>query len=338
MKFLFLLFVTFSAVMMTVNCQNNSDKIIQRIMDRVGQTTFIDTTQAHDPVIIKEDDKYYVFSTGWGINVYSSDNLRDWRFESPVFMNPPKWAMDSVPGYRGHTWAPDITYHKGRYLIYYSVSTFGKNRSAIGVASNKTLNPESPNFEWIDHGALIVSTPGKTYWNAIDGNFILDDNGNPYLSFGSFWGGIMLAKLSDDGLSLVQTYGDFVNISTRKLNNNAVEAPFIFKKDDWYYLFVSYDFCCKGAESTYKVVVGRSKNVDGEYFDKESNSLLNGGGTLVVQGNEKYAGVGHNAVAKIDGVDYLVFHAYDMTRKGTSYLRILQITWEDGWPIVTEDF
>ncbi len=330
--------IIFAFIIGAANSQNNSENFRQRILDRVGQITAVDTTYAHDPVIIKENDKYYIFSTGWGINVYSSDNLDEWKFEKPIFMNPPQWAMDSVPGYHGHTWAPDIAYHNGRYLVYYSVSTFGKNRSAIGVASNKTLDSNSSDFKWVDHGPVILSTPKKTNWNAIDANFILDKNGNPYLSFGSFWGGIMLAKLSDDGLSVAQSYDDFINISTRKLENNAVEAPFIFKKDGWYYLFVSYDFCCRGAESTYKVVVGRSKSLKGEYFDKDGVSLLDGGGTLVVEGNEKYAGVGHNAVATLDGVDYLLFHAYDMSRKGASYLRILPITWQDEWPTVTDDF
>lgn len=314
------------------------ERIKNRILRQVGVETFVDTTRVHDPVIIKDNDRYYIFSTGWGVSMYSSEDMKTWRSEMPVFMEPPQWAFDTVPGYNGHTWAPDITYYNNQYILYYSISTFGKNRSAIGVATNVTLNPESEHCKWVDHGPIIISTPGKTNWNAIDPNFVLDDSGHPYLSFGSFWGGLVLVRLTDDGLSVEDKVDDYKIIATRKLRNNSVEAPFIFKKEGWYYLFASYDFCCRGAESTYKVVVGRSRNVDGEYIDEEGNSMLEGGGTLVVQGNDKYAGVGHNAVATFNGIDYLLFHAYDMERKGASFLRILPITWADGWPKVAQDF
>src|SRR5882757_898191 len=86
------------------------------------------TTQvpAHDPVMIRQDSVYYVFFTGFGISVWSSVNRRDWRHEPPVFDKPPQWAVDAVPGFRGREtnviWAPDISYHNGKFYLYYAVS------------------------------------------------------------------------------------------------------------------------------------------------------------------------------------------------------------------------
>ena len=128
----------------------------------------------HDPVMIVEDGKYYLFSTGNGISVMSSRDMLDWQFEKPVFDNPPQWAVDMIDGYKGHTWAPDIIYHDGLYHLFYSCSAFGKNTSAIGHATNKTLNPDSPDFKWVDHGPVIQSVPNRDAWNAIDPNLIID--------------------------------------------------------------------------------------------------------------------------------------------------------------------
>ena len=98
---------------------------------------------AHDPVAVRCGDTWYLFSTGFGISVLTSQDLKSWEPAGRVFDNPPQWALDTVPGYHGHTWAPDILYHGGTYYLYYSCSSFGKNDSAIGVATNRTLDPSS---------------------------------------------------------------------------------------------------------------------------------------------------------------------------------------------------
>jgi arabinan endo-1,5-alpha-L-arabinosidase len=120
----------------------------------------------------KEGDTYYLFCTGMGISVWSSPDMNNWKKEKPVFSQAPKWAVDAIPTFQGHIWAPDISFYKGQYYLYYSVSAFGKNTSCIGLATNKTLNPGSPDFKWVDHGKVIQSIPGKTNWNAIDPNLI----------------------------------------------------------------------------------------------------------------------------------------------------------------------
>jgi arabinan endo-1,5-alpha-L-arabinosidase len=305
----------------------------------------------HDPVMIRQNNTYYVFCTGWGISVFSSTDRKNWKKEAPVFAKAPQWAVDSIPSFAGHIWAPDISFYNGAYYLYYSVSAFGKNTSCIGLATNKTLNPHDPNFKWVDHGKVIQSIPGITNWNAIDPNLIVDETGAPYLCFGSFWDGIKLVKLSLDAKSVDEDLRLIPTIASRKsnpdLNNppaiegnpvdaggNAIEAPFIFHKGKYYYLFASIDYCCKGEKSTYKMIVGRSKKVTGPYVDQAGIPMAKGGGTLVQQGDENWYGVGHNAVVSFDGTDYILFHGYDAHDGGKSKLIIEKLKWDNnGWPL-----
>lgn len=291
----------------------------------------------HDPVLMQQNGTYYLFATGRGIAVWSSKDRQTWTPEKPVFATPPAWAVAAVPGFRDHIWAPDISYANGQYSLFYSISTFGKNRSAIGLATNKTLDPRSPDFKWVDHGLVVESVPGRDHWNAIDPNLIRDEQGTPWLTFGSFWGGIKLVQLRPDltGPAQPQQWRALANRASGALTNDGpIEAPFIFRHADYYYLFVSFDYCCQGPKSTYKVMVGRARTVTGPYLDATGKPLAEGGGTLVVQGDAtNWYGVGHNATVTLDGTDYLVFHGYDAHDQGRSKLRIEPLTWSaEGWP------
>jgi len=308
---------------------------------------------AHDPVAAECDGVWYLFSTGFGVNVFTSQDQVSWTYSGRVFDTPPQWALDSVPGYRGHTWAPDISFHDGLYYLYYSCSSFGKNDSAIGVAVNRTLNPASPDYKWEDKGCVVRSVGGRDDWNAIDPNLFIDDDGTPWLSLGSFWSGIKLVKLDASLTRPAEPQVWFPLCSrpegtaedTSKTDNaikadprgkafdpgnGAVEAPFIVKHGNYYYLFVSYDLCCRGPKSTYKVVCGRSEKVTGPYLDREGRSLLEGGGTVVVAGNERFPGVGHCAVVG----NKLFFHAYDKKIKYNAHLLVRPLDWTGGWPVV----
>src|SRR6185503_10432622 len=122
-----------------------------------------------------------------------SKDLINWRLCGDVFAHLPEWAVKDVPGVRG-LWAPDVSYFNGRYHLYYSVSTFGSNRSSIGLATNETLDPARDKYRWVDQGKVIGSNVSDD-WNAIDPDVVLDEQDQPWLAFGSFWGGIKLRKL-----------------------------------------------------------------------------------------------------------------------------------------------
>jgi arabinan endo-1,5-alpha-L-arabinosidase len=297
----------------------------------------------HDPVMIKQDDTYFLFYTGFGISVSSSTDMKTWTKQKPVFDVPPTWAVNAVPGFKGHIWAPDISFHNGEYYLYYSISAFGKNTSCIGLATNVTLNVADKNYKWIDHGKVIESIPGRDLWNAIDPNLIMDDSSEPWLVFGSFWQGIKLVKMNLDldriaepqqWYTLASRPRDF-KVDERDAGEAAIEAPFIFRKNNYYYLFVSFDYCCRGAESTYKIMVGRSEKIQGPYLDSAGMPMHAGGGSVVLQGNKHWAGVGHCAAYTFNDTDYLIFHAYDMNDGGKPKFKLRKMTWNNlGWPEV----
>ncbi len=300
----------------------------------------------HDPVMIRQDGTYYIFCTGNGISMFSSPDMVNWKQEKPVFAAAPGWVIKELPRFRNSMWAPDISFYKGNYYLFYSVSAFGKNSSCIGLAMNKTLHTDSPDYKWVDLGCVIQSIPGRDNWNAIDPNLIIDDAGVPWLNFGSFWGGIKIVRLKDDLTGIVTTPQEWYTIARRFRDpytddRNAgaaqIEAPFIFKRGNFYYLFVSWDKCCSGVNSTYKVAVGRSVKVTGPYFTKDSLDMAKGGGTIVAQGDANYSGVGHEAAVSFDGTDYLVYHGYDAKDNGKSKLIIKKLRWDEaGWPLISE--
>lgn len=296
----------------------------------------------HDPVMAKEGNTFYLFSTGPGITFYSSTDMLKWRPEGRVFAGEPTWAKRAAPTFNDHIWAPDIYHHNGKYYLYYSVSGFGMNTSGIGVTTNATLDPRAKNYKWEDQGMVLQSVPGRDLWNAIDPNIVEDDKGRPWMSFGSFWTGIKLVRLSDNRTRLAEPQ-EWHSIARRdrpafteddKAGPAEIEGPHIFKKDGYYYLFVSWGVCCKGPENTYHVVVGRSRSVTGPYLDKGGVDMAKGGGTLVIRGNKAWNGVGHNSAYTFDGKDYLVMHAYETADKYLQKLKVLEMKWDGGWPMV----
>ncbi|QYJ77381.1 arabinan endo-1,5-alpha-L-arabinosidase [Shewanella acanthi] len=310
----------------------------------VGATSQVTARQVdiHDPVMAKEKGQYYLFSTGPGITYYASKDKIHWELAGRVFDTEPTWARDVAPGFNGHLWAPDIIEHDGLFYLYYSVSAFGKNTSAIGVTVNKTLDKTSKDYQWTDKGILLQSVPNRDAWNAIDPNIIVDEKGTPWMSFGSFWQGLKLVKLNPDFISIAQPeeWHTLAKLERPALlaetepGPGEIEAPFIYKKDDYYYLFVSYGLCCRGDDSTYHLAVGRAKEVTGPYLDKEGKDMAQGGGSILLKGTKAWPGLGHNSVYDFDGKDYLVFHAYESSDNGLQKLKMAELTWRQGWPVV----
>lgn len=322
-----------------------------RVQSRVDVPT--EDVVAHDPVIIKEADTYYLFTTGPGISVWTSPDKEKWTMKRPVFDPVPRWTKETVPGFNGHMWAPDISFHSGAYYLYYSVSSFGSNDSCIGLATNRTLDQDSPDYEWVDRGIVVRSEPGINNWNAIDPNLVFTKEGQPYLAFGSFWSGLKLIELVDDLDAPRHPGQEPLSIASRvqvpapegeggaaplEPGNTAIEGPFVYLNGEYYYLFASIDFCCRGKDSTYKMIYGRAKSVEGPYLDREGRRLLDGGGTILLQGDERWHGVGHNAVCELDGTEYTIFHGYDgNTSRGLPKLHIEALAWTpDGWPYILD--
>ena len=299
-----------------------------------------------DPCMIRQNGTYHLFGTGGGLTEWTSSDMKSWKAQEMVFAKIPSWISREIPDFAGDLWAPDISYYNGQYYMFYCASVMGENESVIGVATNKTLDHADPLYQWVDHGMLFRSYQNKTTWNALDPNLITDDQGNPYLAFGSFWQGLKIVKLSQDRLSVAEDPDSVPIIASRNDQfadhvfamgplNNAIEGSFIFKKDSYYYLFASIDYCCRAGNSNYKIVVGRSKTINGNYEDQEGRPMLNDGSTLVRAGDENWTAVGHNAVCNFDGTDYLIYFGYDANDNYKQKLRIEKLNWtKNGFPVV----
>lgn len=293
-----------------------------------------DVSPIHDPSIIRQGDTYYVFATnrfaGKLVPIFCSQDLHHWKFCSHVFDAVPEWALKEIPEARG-IWAPDISYVNGKYLLYYAVSSFGNNHSVIGLITNQTLDPDSSDYRWVDQG-LVIRSVRKDDWNAIDPNLIVDANGDMWLAFGSFWSGIKMRRLDPKTGKLSREDPTLYSLASRRpLEPPAIEAPFIVRHEKYYYLFVSFDFCCRGKESSYKIMVGRSNKIVGPYLDRNGKGLVAGGGTLLMSGSNAWRGPGGQSILLASPLDLLVFHGYNSTT-GKPALQISTIVWDNGWP------
>ena len=329
----------------------NADQGRRRGFQREGFQT--ETPMVHDPVMAKDGDTYYIYATGMGIQQMTSRDRKTWTVSrQPVMTVIPAWTTDSVPGFGSHVWAPDVIKWHNRWWMAYSCSTFGKNGSAIGLLSSRSLGSNM----WKDEGCIVTSHERKRgadgqmmgdNWNAIDPNFVIDDNDTPWLVWGSFWDGIQLARLDSTmhiakGVkprTIARRYdpnykASEPNPTSKYAGTNAIEAPFIFKHGGYYYLFVSWDYCCRGAKSNYRVAVGRSKNVEGPYLDRTGKDMVNGGGALFLEGDKKeWEAAGHCAAYNFDGEDVFICHGYSATQNGAAILIQRPIFWTaDGWP------
>lgn len=315
-----------------------------------------DTEYVHDPSIIKDANTWYEFGTANGpvrdgeLPIRCSPDLHAWKKCGTVFASIPDWIKKESPKTR-ELWAPDISYFNGEYHLYYAFSVFGKNTSGIALVTNKTLDPHSTDFHWDDRGLVLHSRLEDNY-NAIDPNLVNDGKGGYWLAFGSFWDGIKMRRIDPSTGKLSKQDTKLYSLARRKRPPNpppnppglpgdwqAIEAPFIVHHADYFYLFVSFDLCCRGTKSNYKTMVGRSKKVTGPYVDANGTPMLDGGATPVLLGNSRWSGPGGESIRMGndhglgDDHDIIVFHAYD-AKTGDAYLQLSTIDWSGGWPHV----
>ncbi|MDR1384350.1 MAG: arabinan endo-1,5-alpha-L-arabinosidase [Planctomycetaceae bacterium] len=310
-----------------------------------------------DPTALESPDGsgVYVFSTARGITITNSQNLLDWKPVGRVFTKDvPDWAKEQIHGATA-IWAPDIVFVNGQYYLYYSVSTWGNQRSAIGLAVNKTLNPKSPDYAWHDHGIVLESSPQETPdYNAIDSALFVDDDGKAYLFWGSFWDGIKAVEIDPQTgkpfkyrKSKLKIPDGYISVARREsVNDTSIEAAHVVKHGKYYYLFTSRGGCCDGVKSTYHIVVGRAESPLGSYIDRSGKPMSEGGGTVVLSSTERWKGTGHNGffqtAADKDSVknDWLILAAYDANAPQKGRLtQIRPVIWdESGWLVIGDVF
>lgn len=276
-----------------------------------------------DPTVLKAaDGSFYLYATEDTRNVpiYKSKNLVDWEFKGTAFTNETRPDFEPNAG----IWAPDINYINGKYVMYYSMSVWGGEWTCgIGVAVAD--KPEGP---FTDKGKMFRSNEIGVQ-NSID-PFYIEENGKKYMFWGSFRG-IYAIELSDDGMTVK------AGAEKKQIIGTAFEGTYIHKKDDYYYMFASVGTCCEGVNSSYKLVVGRSRSLMGPYVDKEGKDMMDNHYTTVIGKNNRFVGNGHNSEIMQDesGEDWILYHGVNVQNPNGRVLLLDKINWgNNGWPSV----
>jgi arabinan endo-1,5-alpha-L-arabinosidase len=194
--------------------------------------------------------------------------------------------------------------------------------------TNAAFAAARPAEGWVDQGLVFRSKAGD-WLNAID-PFRIDVGERAWLAFGSYWDGIRMLEL-DPATGLRKGTDEPLRLASR--NGGAVEAPAILAHDGRFYLFVSFDACCRGIASTYRIMVGRADVVEGPYLDRDGNQLLDGGGTQLLATTGRFHGPGGQEVFMVDGAPWLAFHSYDAEDGGAPKLQLAPLGFDaEGWP------
>ncbi|HEY6954989.1 MAG TPA: family 43 glycosylhydrolase [Flavisolibacter sp.] len=284
------------------------------VMGQVGKP-FI-----HDPSTITEcEGKFYTFGTGGG-GLISADG----------------WTWNGGAVRPGGGAAPDVVKMGDRYLLAYGATgggLAGGHNGRILTMWNKTFDPTSPDFKYSE-AVVVASSDGMEDNDAIDPGLLLDPtDGRLWLSYGTYFGFIRLVELDPKTGK---------RIEGNKAINIAIdcEATDLIYRDGWYYLLGTHGTCCDGANSTYNIVVGRSRKVTGPYLDNVGRDMLKGGGKMVVAASGRLIGPGHFGRFIVgEGVEKMSCHyEADLDQSGRSVLGIRPLLWKNGWPVAGVNF
>ena len=274
----------------------------------------------HDPSTIAEcEGKYYTFGTGGG-GLISEDG----------------WSWNSGADRPGGGAAPDVLKIGDRYLCIYGATGGGLGGGHSGrilTMWNKTLDPKSPDFKWSD-AVEVCYSDGMEDQDAIDPGLLLDPTtGRLWVSYGTYFGTIRLIELDP---------ATGFRVKGNKEKDIAIdcEASDLMYRDGWYYLLGTHGTCCDGVNSTYNIVVGRSRSVEGPYIDNVGRDMFHGGGKMVIAAGDRVAGPGHFGRTVIDeGVEIMSCHyEADFDQGGRSVLGIRPLLWKNGWPVAGDRF
>lgn len=290
----------------------------------------------HDPSVIQVDGQFASFATGveraedgGTVRTKHSPDGIVWTETGAMPGGMPEWVTAELGLTPPNIWAPSISIHQGTAYLYYAGSTFGRNASVIGLMTNADFDVTDPAAGWVDQDMVIRSHPGDNF-NAIDPFRINLEDGTAWLAFGSHWDGIRLIQI-DPVSGLQRNRAAPLPIASR--NGGAIEAPAILQHDGQYYLFVSFDACCRGIASTYRIMVGRADDITGPYLDRDGEEMLEGGGSEIQTTEGRFRGPGGQEVFMRDGEPWLAYHYYDRDQGGRPKLQLAPLRFDaEGWP------
>lgn len=292
-------------------------------------------TAIHDPSILVTETGWASFATGvegaadgGTIRTKTSSDGITWTEAGAFPGGLAAWIKPELGYQPRNIWAPSISMHDGVAYLYYSASKFGRNNSAIGLTINTDFDAARPAEGWQDQG-LVFRSRRDDWLNAID-PWRIDVGDQAFLAFGSYWDGIRMVEL-DPATGLRKDTTEPLRLASR--NGEAIEASTILEHEGQFYLLVSFDACCRGLESTYRIMMGRADAVEGPYLDRDGRPMLEGGGTELLASTGRYHGPGGQEFVDVHGTPWLAFHFYDGETGGTPKLQLAPLGWtEDGWP------
>ena len=285
---------------------------------------------------------------------YRASPKDNWKPHECLFVDKPDWISKFVPTNDGAFWAPEFIDHER--ILYSVASNFddgGPSCTALAIAKK-----EQGKIIWEDSGMPLTCTTGKPTKTkngeieveAIDPAYIFSPNGKAYLITG---GGLIhgtevnpenFQPLSGNWFSIddpnwkTLARGPITDEEEEGIGDGHewVEAPYVYYREGFYYLFVNWGACCRGAESDYNIRVGRSKKPLGPFLDKKGINMADGGGSLVLESEGTKRGPGHAGIwTNKNEQNILGFHYYDAKRDGISLYDERQIVWKNNWPIIT---
>ncbi|MDR0395182.1 MAG: family 43 glycosylhydrolase [Tannerella sp.] len=333
MKMRFLFMGIGCVLFLTCGKTDDSKKRLTPEMDdsQVGYNNPVIRMAAPDPTAIRtEDGTFYLYATEDTRNlpIFKSKDLVRWEEVGTAFTNATRPDfIDNKEGIHASIWAPEIGYVKGKYVLFYSLAKWGNHWvSTVGYAvSDSPAGPFAAKGKVFDSHDVNVE-------NSID-QFFYEENGRYYMLWGSFFGiYIMELDITDDLLITPKLE------TKQRIAGTAYEGINLWKRNGYYYLFGSIGTCCNGGESTYTTVVARSESLFGPYVNKKGEKMSDNAHEVLIKGNDKFVGTGHNAVLQEDDEKntWMLYHAYQLERLNAQRQVLLdRVLWDkEGWPYV----
>ncbi|HEX8747551.1 MAG TPA: family 43 glycosylhydrolase [Pyrinomonadaceae bacterium] len=276
-----------------------------------------------DPSVIRVGKDYYATATSgeWApeFPILHSRDMVNWEVVGAVFRKRPDWAQ-------GNFWAPEISYDRGRYFVYYTARKRG-GPLCVAVASSETA--AGP---YADHGPLVCQEIGS-----IDAMAVTDEKGDRYLIWKEDGNSrekptpLWAQRLSADGTKLAGDKKELFRNDPRSWEGGVVEGAFVLRRGDWFYLFYSGNACC-GRRCNYALGVARSRKLLGSWEKNPANPIL--------AENQLWQCPGHGSIVTDEqGRDLLLYHAYRQGEEAFYIGRealLDEIKWDgpNGWPTI----
>jgi arabinan endo-1,5-alpha-L-arabinosidase len=297
-----------------------------------------------DPaLILAPDGFYYAYATqslrgdGWiNIQVARSTDLVHWQQLGDALPDKPTWARTTQD-----FWAPSVIFDGTTYFMYYSATPDLYHRHERGHALAVATSAAAAG-PFVDIGAPLHLGEGFEFIDPM----AFDDpaTGKRLLYWGSGFEPIRVRELDEDRLSFAPG-SEAIDLIWPNGRNGSfprlVEASWVIRHEDFYYLFYSGDNCC-GPDAEYGVMVARSRSATGPFETLEQAKAVPH--SLMLFKSERWLAPGHNSIVTDKaGQTWIVYHAIDVDRPRQrqedeiNSRRILLmdcIQWRDGWPHV----